>query len=356
MQEKILEKEQIKQFHEDLARYYNFYAPTKVKGNIVFKKITNPEDIELSYLNSKIPPKEILFPRMETLFSYKLDEKNVEIEPRTDLEEKNIIFGIRPCDAYSFKLLENFFNFGQFKDDLFLKKKENTIVIGLGCNSPRATCFCTSLDYDGHPHRKDDVDIFLTDLGEKYLVNPISDKGKAIVDKLAWLSEANEGDVQKAVELSNEAESQMCTELDLENTAEILDPNFNHPLWKEVSENCLGCGTCTYLCPTCTCFDVVEEVDHYNDKGKRVRLWDTCQFCLYSLETSGHNPRNSKIERCRNRVLHKFSYYPKNYDMIGCVGCGRCIHLCPVNNDLREIIKKINNIKNESKKEEVTVA
>ena len=356
MTEKILKKDQIKQLHDDLSRYYSFYAPTKVKGNVVFKKITNPDDIELEHLNSKIPPKEILFPRMETLFSYKIDGKDIEIEPRTDLEEKILIFGVRPCDAYSFSLLENFFNFGQFKDDIFMKKKENTIVIGLACNTPRTTCFCTSLDYNGHPHRKDDVDIFLTDLGEKYLVNPISETGKAIVNKLAWLSEANNDDLQKAVELSKNAESLISTKLDLQNTAELLDPGFNHPLWKEVSENCLGCGTCTFLCPTCTCFDVVEDVDHYNNKGKRVRLWDTCQFCLYTLETSGHNPRNTKIERCRNRVLHKFSYYPKNYNLIGCVGCGRCIQLCPVNNDLREIIKKINAIKNDKKQEEVVVA
>ncbi|MFX1397104.1 MAG: 4Fe-4S dicluster domain-containing protein [Promethearchaeota archaeon] len=356
MNEKILKKEQINQLHEDLARYYNFYAPIKVKGNIVFKKISNPEEIEIDYLNSKTPPKEILFPRMETLFSYDIDGKKIEIKQRTDLEEKNIIFGIRPCDAYSFNLMENFFNSGEFKDDLFLKKRKNTIIIGLGCNSPRATCFCTSLDYNGHPHRKDDVDIFLTDLGDKYLVDPISNKGRAIVDKLTWLSEASKKDIQKAEDLSVKAESMMSLKLDLKTIAEKLEPNFNHSLWKDVSENCLGCGTCTFFCPTCTCFDVVEEVDHYKKRGKRVRLWDTCQFCLYTLETSGHNPRNTKIERCRNRVLHKFSFYPKNYNVIGCVGCGRCVFLCPVNNDLRDIIKKINNIKKNSKKEEVIIA
>ena len=116
---------------------------------------------------------------------------------------------------------------------------------------------------------------------------------------------------------------------------------------------CLGCGTCAFLCPTCTCFDVVDEDDHYNHRGKRIRLWDTCQFCIYTQHTSGHNPRDSIIERCRNRILHKFSYYPKNYGMLGCVGCGRCIQLCPVNNDLRDIIKKIILIRKE--KEEAKV-
>jgi len=141
--------------------------------------------------------------------------------------------------------------------------------------------------------------------------------------------------------------------LDLKDIDKILDPNFEHPIWAEISDICIGCGTCSFLCPTCTCFDVVDENDQYNNRGRRVRIWDTCQFCLYSLHTSGHNPRDSCIERCRNRILHKFCYYPENYDRLGCVGCGRCIQLCPVNNDLRAIIEKVNNIKKE-KEEKVS--
>ncbi len=347
MTDKILKKEEIEKFYLDLSRYFNFFAPTKENGNIVFKKITDPCEIIFDFLNSKVPPKEIVFPRMETLFTYKINGKEIEIEPVNNLNEKYLIFGIRPCDAYSFNLLENFFASGKFQDDIFIEKRKNTILIGMGCNTPRQTCFCTSLDHGGHPHRMDDVDIFLTDLGDKYLMRSISKMGKAIIDKLAWLSDAQRKDVAKAVELSKKAEELIKTKVDLENIAETLKPHFDHPLWKEISENCLGCGTCAFLCPTCTCFDVIDENDHYNNRGKRIRLWDTCQFCIYTTHASGHNPRKSKIERCRNRILHKFSYYPKNYGMLGCVGCGRCIQSCPVNNDLRVIIHKIKNLEKE---------
>jgi len=345
-------KNEIGKLYIELGEEFNFYAPIKEKGNLVFKKVLNPDDIVLDYFNSKVPPKEILFPKMEVLFEYKTDGKDVtEIIERTDLDEKNIIFGIRPCDAHSFVLLENFFAFGDIQDEIFLKKRANSIVIGIGCSAPKSTCFCTSIE--GHPFMKDDMDIFLVDLGEKYLVEGVSEKGKELMSRLKWLSDANKQDIKKAEELSKQAEESFETKLDLKDIDKILDPNFEHPIWAEISDICIGCGTCSFLCPTCTCFDVVDENDQYNNRGRRVRIWDTCQFCLYSLHTSGHNPRDSCIERCRNRILHKFCYYPENYDRLGCVGCGRCIQLCPVNNDLRAIIEKVNNIKKE-KEEKVS--
>lgn len=215
MVEKILMKNQISKLYIELAEENNFYAPVKEKGDIIFKKILKPEDIVLDYLNSKIPPKEVLFPQMEVLFEYKLDGKNIEITDRQDLDEKIVIFGVRPCDAYSFKLFANFFSFhGTLKDEIYLKKKENTTVIGIGCNNPRTTCFCTSVE--GHPFKKDDVDIFLSDLGDKYLVEVISDKGKSLVQKLSWLIDATDADKQKAQELSKKAEKSISTKMDVE--------------------------------------------------------------------------------------------------------------------------------------------
>ncbi len=339
-------KNEIGKLYIELGEEFNFYAPIKEKGNLIFKRVLNPDDIVLDYLNSKVPPKEILFPKMEVLFEYKTDGKDVtEIIERTDLDEKNIIFGIRPCDAHSFVLLEDFFAFGDYQDEIFLKKRANTIVIGIGCNTPKSTCFCTSVE--GHPFMKDDMDIFLVDLSEKYLVEGVSEKGKELMKRLKWLTDAKKQDIQKAEELSKQAEESFETKLDLKDIDKKLDPNFEHPIWAEISDICIGCGTCSFLCPTCTCFDVIDENDQYNNKGRRIRIWDTCQFCLYTLHTSGHNPRDSCIERCRNRILHKFCYYPENYNTLGCVGCGRCIQLCPVNNDLRAIIEKVNNIKKE---------
>jgi len=346
MDEKILKKEEVGKLYNELEKEYKFYAPIKEKGNIAFKKISNAEEIELDYLNSKVPPKDVLFPQKETIFNYRYEGKDVIIEERKDLEDKILIFGVRPCDAYSFKLLEDFFASGDFQDDVFLKKRKNATIIGLGCNTPRQSCFCTSVG--GHPFQKESTDVFLSDLGEKFLVEAISDKGKSLVKKLTWLSEAKKADIDKATDLAKQAEESFTTKFNFDLVTKVLDKNFEHPVWQEISESCIGCGSCTFLCPTCTCFDVIDENDEYNNRGRRIRIWDTCQSCLYTLETSGHNPRPEKIQRCRNRIMHKFSYYPNNYDCLGCVGCGRCIIACPVNNELRLIIDKILEIEEKS--------
>ena len=339
MEEKILKKTDIGKLYAEFKKDYKFYAPTKVKGNIAFEKISDAKEIELDYLNSKVPPKDVLFPQKETLFEYRNEGKDVIIDERKDLEDKILIFGVRPCDAYSFKLLNDFFASGDFPDEVFIKKRENATIIGIGCNSPRQSCFCTSVG--GHPFQKESTDVFLSDLGENFLVEAVSDKGKALVKSLSWLSDAKKTDVEKSKELSKQAEESFTTKFNFDLVTKVLDENFEHPVWQEISESCIGCSSCTFLCPTCTCFDVIDENDEYNNRGRRVRIWDTCQSCLYTLETSGHNPRPEKIQRCRNRIMHKFSYYPNNYDCLGCVGCGRCISACPVNNELRLIIDKI---------------
>lgn len=343
MEQKILKKDEVEKLYNELASEFNVYAPIKKKGNISFEKIEKAEDIMLDYLNSKIPPKSILFPQTEVLFEYTLDEKDVEITDRQDLDEKILIFGIRPCDAYSFVLFANFFSsHGNWKDEIYLKKKENTTLIGIGCNTPRTTCFCTSVG--GNPFNRENMDIFLTDLGDTYLVEGISDKGKEILKKISWLSDATDADVKKSSELAKHAEEAITATIDSDTIVKNLETNFEHPVWREISEACIGCGSCSYLCPTCTCFDVIDETDQYNNRGRRIRIWDTCQSCLYSLETSGHNPRDTKIQRCRNRIMHKFSYYPENYELLGCVGCGRCIAVCPANNDILTILHKVEKI------------
>ena len=109
------------------------------------------------------------------------------------------------------------------------------------------------------------------------------------------------------------------------------------PYWRDRVSKCISCGICTYVCPTCYCFTIADEIEDL--QGERLRAWDSCMFYQYTLEASGHNPRPSKFERYRNRIGHKFSYFPDQYNgMISCCGCGRCIRSCPVSIDIRRIV------------------
>ncbi|MHA1714572.1 MAG: 4Fe-4S dicluster domain-containing protein [Promethearchaeota archaeon] len=342
MEEKIMEKSYLAEFISKALEDHDVYAPSESKGNLVFKKIENARQIVLNYVNTKIPPKEILFPRQEVLFEFKKEGGKLEIFPPKFDDKKKMIFGIRACDAHSFKLLDTFFSFGQFKDDLYLKKRDHMILVGIACNTPAQTCFCTSVGLD--PFKKDDFDVFFVDLGEKFLVEAITDRGKELLSMFPSLQDATSSDLEKIKALKEQAENTIAVTIDFSNTPQIMNDNFYDDVWAEISETCIGCGSCSFLCPTCHCFDVIDENDYANHRGRRIRVWDNCQRVDFTLHTSGHNPRTEKKQRCRQRLAHKFCYYPQNYDLLGCVGCGRCVLYCPVNNDTREIIRKINAI------------
>jgi len=333
----MLAKEKISDFIDILQKDYKVFGPVREKGDIEFKEINSAVDMDLDYFNSKIPPKSVIFPMIDTLFSYKKDGKNVEIVENKPYD-KIVIFGIRPCDAQSFYLLHNFFDFGKFKDPNFLDRLLNTILIGIGCLKPKTTCFCTSVN--GSPFNDQNVDVLLTEYKDNYFIASNSEDGDNVLNKMDFLVDAKEKEIKEIEEMQKEIESAIPIIENLEDLYKMLENMYEDPLWEECALDCLGCGTCSYLCPTCHCFDVVDE-NKPDGSGRRIRIWDTCQFPLFTLETSGHNPRTTKIPRARQRIYHKFSYYPKNYNLIGCVGCGRCILNCPVSNDVRETFVSI---------------
>ncbi|NHI93066.1 MAG: hypothetical protein EAX96_11230 [Candidatus Lokiarchaeota archaeon] len=338
MEKKVLMKENLSKFINLLMEFNDVYAPVKKDNNLSYQKITNPDEIYLKFLNTKIPPKSIFFPQKEVLFKYEKINGEIKLSDTFEKSSSKIVFAIRPCDARSFKLLDNFFAFGEFKDKLYMERRKNSIIIGLGCNHPRSTCFCTSVK--GSPFNKEDTDIFFTDLGDRYLVESITDSGVNIIKNLNVLRDALNDEIIKAEVLSKKVIENMKDLFAIEVITQNLDEIYDNKMWKLLGDTCIGCGTCSFLCPTCHCFDVIDENINKN-KGQRVRLWDTCQFPLFTLHGSGHNPRPEKKERIRQRIYHKFNYYINNYDLCGCVGCGRCLISCPCNQDIREILQII---------------
>jgi ferredoxin len=330
----ILKKDKLNDWIS-LLNKYALYAPIESNGVVLFGSVDNGKDVVLDRHTTR-PPKELLFPQTETIFTFTSGKKLDIIPPVLD-EEKVIIFGIRPCDARSFSILDHLFN-GDFKDQYYLSKRNNTILVGLSCVSPHQNCFCTSLD--GGPGSSDDVDVLMTDLGDGYYMEGVTDKGKSLIEESeGLLKKATGEDSGKKEEVIDLAEDKIKRSFDVEGVSGKLDDLYENAYWKEIARKCLGCGTCTYLCPTCHCFDIQDEVG--GKGGRRIRIWDTCMASEYTLHASGYNPRPGRMNRIRNRVYHKYKYYPENFDEIACVGCGRCINECSVNMDIIDIISQI---------------
>jgi ferredoxin len=195
---------------------------------------------------------------------------------------------------------------------------------------------------EGEPVSADGADILLTDVGDGYLVEFLTAKGEALASTLPGAQAADAGSAQKKEALRAEAKAKVRADIPGRAVKPILEANFDHPFWATLHTRCLACGTCTYVCPTCHCFDIVDEVK--GDKGVRCRNWDSCMFPMFTKETSGHNPRPSQKERWRQRTMHKFRYIPENFGVLGCVGCGRCVMQCPVNLDIRKIVEDVSHL------------
>ena len=331
MKQYILHKQKINDFIKTLLKKHRVVAPVEKNGITTFKQVKKPDEIKLDFTNSKIAPKSIFFPQTETLFKFSND-KNIKLESPKNFEE-TVFFGIRPCDAKSLYILKNVFS-GEYEDSLFLQKIKNTIFIGMACVNPPINCFCTSVD--GSPSATTGLDLLLTDIGDKYFVEIITKKGEDLLKNFKDFKPVTKNDEEKKTTIAKNAENKIKRHMKTQNIEKILDQIFKNKFWEDIAKRCLGCGICTYLCPTCHCFDIQDEKK--GKHGARIRVWDSCMYPEYTKQASGYNPRPSQRNRLRNRVYHKFNYFPKNSQVFGCVGCGRCITECPVNIDIIEII------------------
>lgn len=333
MKWKVIEKSKLPNLVGELTEEYEVFAPVKKKNIVSFERLSSGNEAYLGFRNTKKSPKEVFFPQTETLFTYKTSKKDVELAESPTVKGKRVVLAVRPCDARSFVLLDKFLSSGEHEDVYYLEKRKNTAIVGLACNHPLSTCFCTSLG--GSPFGKEGMDLLLQDINDKYLIETVTERGEKLIEKFPWLKDAEKADIEKAKKLSEDAETAVRSKVSVDGVSEKLDGMFDDPFWDQICQKCLNCGVCTFLCPTCCCFDILDE------EGKRVRIWDSCQFSCFTLQGSGHNPRPSGKERMRQRIMHKFNYFVKNYGESFCVGCGRCVQECPVNLDIREVVGAI---------------
>jgi ferredoxin len=347
----VLDKSALDDFLEELIGAGPVVAPVLRDQILCMAPVESADEVVLGMealvrkTIARQASKELYVPRTETLFTY---QEGKYITP--DLpQERRIIFAVRPCDARGVAILDHVFDGGpdaeqgaaslgdrSYQDPYVTSRRRSSLMIGLACNQPLSTCFCTSVG--GNPFSTEGLDQLWIDLGDRYLVEAITERGQALLNESTHLREAENKDLSLKAELAARAEEALSGP-DVTGIAEKLDAMYDSTFWQDVHQSCLGCGACTYLCPTCHCFDIQDEGDRR--QGRRVRNWDTCQFAQFTLHASGHNPRTSGKERVRQRIMHKFNYYVENFGVIACVGCGRCVRECPVNLDIRAVLSGV---------------
>lgn len=286
--------------------------------------------------------KDFFFPKTEHLVSYEMSGKEVKVvDPRKDVEDF-VIFGVRACDARGFTAIDNVYLNMNPVDSYYKNRREHGTVIVLACNEPEKTCFCSTFGIDASLAKPaGDVSCWLAD--GKYYFEANTDKGKAFVENAkSALEDADTSAVEACrKDIAEKVEKLPFAHLDLSKfQGKDMLKIFNSKIWDKVSEPCVGCGTCTYVCPTCMCFDVR---DFATSNGVRqIRCWDSCMYNDFT-QMAAENPRHTQKERSRQRFMHKLMYYPMAHDgMFSCVGCGRCVENCPVNMNIVKVIKAVN--------------
>lgn len=328
-------------FHR-LPGTYRVIAPRVRDGICDFRELGEGELPDLAFANTRRSPKAVIFPQTETMFEYSMDEKDPEknvIKPVAADYPLTAVVGIRPCDARALTLVRSNFDTPEYRDPYWLGRYEATVFIGLACDAPGPTCFCLSTG--GGPYDETGLDVLLVEKEDFFLARVLTEEGEKFLKTAGWDGAA--GDPEGFESGKEAAEAKIVSAVATDQLAgKSLLELHEAPFWESVGFACINCGTCTYVCPTCWCFDIQDET--CGKSGVRMRNWDSCMFPLFTLHTTGHNPRGEKTQRVRQRFMHKLKYFVDKYDNgIMCTGCGRCVRQCPVNIDIRTVCDRMNN-------------
>ena len=289
-------------------------------------------------LNTVRSAKDFFFPQTENLMDFKVEGKNIEvIDTRSECEDF-VLFGVRACDVKSFEVLDRVF-LAEPVDSYYKNRREHGIILSLACTRPQETCFCGTFGIDA---AEPEGDVVCYKTADALYLDAKSEKGNALLESLTCLTEDADTAPVEAQKAQTRTYLAKLPLADLKTDgfgAGTTSKFFDAPEWKELSATCLGCGTCTFVCPTCQCYDIK---DFNTGHGvKRFRCWDSCMYSDFTKMSAGQ-PRLTQLERFRQRFMHKLVYYPTNNDgMFSCVGCGRCLAKCPIQMNIVKVMKKL---------------
>jgi ferredoxin len=323
---RYISKEDLEDWLEFVSKTRTLYAPLLDDSVLLYQPTDNIDDIVWEYTLPKKSVKEILIPQTEKILTIEKDRDTIKLTENTR-KQSSVIFGVRSCDARGCLVLDQLLLENGPVDRNYQVRRQNTVMVGVACKEMGESCFCTSVG--GAPDDSSGLDVMLHADQEGYLVEYVSETGEQLFE--GFTEEIKGREVNR---LDLWAEYSVPDQ-------EILKSSFNSPLWEAQSERCLSCRICAYVCPTCRCFDVRDEQTASNNGVEiieRIRCWDSCSWEAYRRISGGHNPREAKSDRLRNRIYCKLHYVQEQYGRMACTGCGRCRDACPVSIDITEIM------------------
>jgi ferredoxin len=280
--------------------------------------------------------KEYIYPPRKHLFTLSKDNGRWERVEKEENPVKYALIGVRPCELAAIKVLDTVLVRDDFTDPDYAARRHRIFILAVDCLHPGDTCFCASMGTG--PESSEGYDLKMTELDDCFVIKIGSNIGLAVLNGLEW--EPATAFCQQAAQrgLEKAARSMGRQIRDIETVPDAILNNIEHEYWLEVSSRCMSCGNCTFVCPTCFCWDSVDEVSVTMKKTSRYRVWDSCFNLAYSAQAGG-NTRPSTKSRYRQWLSHKFGNWQKQFDVLGCVGCGRCITWCPAEIDVTAEVK-----------------
>ncbi len=333
-----LEKTNLNDWLMTLQKKAKLYAPRKKENLFVFRPVKDIQDVCLEYIPTILPPKKYYFPQKEKLFKFIVD--SFKTAKAIDKFEDFILFGVHTCDIAGIQCMDVVFRDGP-EDPNYLNRKDKMSIIGIEClKYCDKYANCASM---GNHVPRGGYDLMMIDIGKKFIIHINSEKGEKLIADLNYIKEATLADME-LLETTRESKKKIFKEefsKELPKVYDSFDKSFAADIWKEVGKKCVGCGNCTAVCPTCYCFDTLDDLDLSLNQGVRYRVWNSCQMDDFAKVAGGEDFRKGRESRQRHRYYRKFKYPVDKFNRYFCTGCGRCSRTCMAQISLIETINSL---------------